>query len=168
MSLCWAVLVAIFHMVKVKTNGRNNNYLRCIQYCSLILSNSNTSKNGLTYTPIDFYVQAIHIQGSWKNLIVTWPSNIGLANLKTIWQLEQWANMNQEFRQWTIRWRRGPHRNSVDISSINVISPILFSPKPGGKWRRRHLIRGAFRKWGNQQRSYLWLELFIFIFVQIF
>ncbi len=35
-------------------------------------------------------------------------------------ELEALKNMNQEFRQWPI----GPIRNLVDISQINVISPI--------------------------------------------
>jgi hypothetical protein len=54
MSLSLAVLFAIFHAVKVKTYGRNNNFGRCLQNRSLLISNT----FGLTYTPIEFYEQA--------------------------------------------------------------------------------------------------------------
>jgi hypothetical protein len=53
-------------------------------------------------------------------------SNGLLAILKNTLEPEQWTNRNQEFTQWTNRKQRGPQRNSVVISPINVSSPICF------------------------------------------
>jgi len=41
-------------------------------------------------------------------------------------ELEKWINRNQEFTNITNRKQRGPQRNSLDISPINVCSPICF------------------------------------------
>jgi hypothetical protein len=51
----WAVLLAIFHSVKVKTYGRNNNNWRYLQNRSIILSNSMLKWPHLQYmyTPIE-------------------------------------------------------------------------------------------------------------------
>ncbi len=46
------------------------------------------------------------------------------SNFENIFELEERANRNQEFSQRTNKKRRGPPRNLVDISLINVISPI--------------------------------------------
>jgi hypothetical protein len=44
--------------------------------------------------------------------------------LKNILELEEWTNRNQEFSQRTNKKQQGSQRNVVDISPINVISPI--------------------------------------------
>jgi hypothetical protein len=49
-----------------------------------------------------------------------------LTILKTILELEEWTNWNQEFSHWANRKRQGPQINLVDVSPNNVISPIYF------------------------------------------
>jgi hypothetical protein len=46
--------------------------------------------------------------------------------LKNILELEEFTNRNQELSQQNNKKRRGPPRNLVDISLINVISPICL------------------------------------------
>ncbi len=80
-----------------------------------------------------------HIQGRRTNFTFSpRPWNSLLVILKTILELDQWANSNQEFRQRTNRKLRGPQRNSRHISN-NCYFSHMFSPKLRGKWRWRHL-----------------------------
>jgi hypothetical protein len=73
------------------------------------------------------YEQASHIRGPQNLFTVSPPSSKDLlAILKNTLELERWTNRNQEFTQKTNRKQRGPQRNSVDISPINVGSQICF------------------------------------------
>jgi hypothetical protein len=57
-------------------------------------------QNGLNYTPIDFYEQVKHIQGSQTKFTFSpRPLNSLLAILKNILELEEWTYRNQEFNQ---------------------------------------------------------------------
>jgi len=58
-------------------------------------------KMSLTYTLINFYGQANHIQGPDQILLFLFSPINFLAILKNILELEQWANRNRELRQWT-------------------------------------------------------------------
>ncbi len=49
-----------------------------------------------------------------------------------------WSNRNLHFTHWTNRKQRGPQRNLVDISPINVISLRPFHHKNFGKENHHH------------------------------
>ncbi len=108
-------------------------------------------QNGLNHTPIDFCEQAKHIRGSQINFTFSRSLNCILAILKDILELEEWTNRNQEFSKWTNMKQQGPHRNLVDVSRINVISPICFHQNRMGNcnneissdtvWRPSHIPR---------------------------
>jgi hypothetical protein len=101
----------MFDAVKVKTCERNNNYWRCLHNCTLILSNS--TLNGLIYTPIDFYEQASHIQGlqSANTPYVLLRFSIGgggLAKSKRGWARAPTLNKlgQKYYHDWIVRVRK--------------------------------------------------------------
>jgi hypothetical protein len=164
-SLRWSVLIAIFHAVKEKTYGRNNNYESCLQNWSLILSNTILKWSHIHSNRFLCMNKKAIFEGRDQILLFLRLLNSHLAILKNILELEQWTIRNQEFRQWTKRKQRGPQRNSRDISpmyckfnryisnsKLYVIPPICFLPLRNGNDETR---RG----------SYFLLELFIFVHI---
>jgi hypothetical protein len=63
-----------------------------------------------------------------------------LATSKNLSELKQRTNRNLEFSQWTNNKQRGMFRNLVDISSVNIISPIYLG------WSRRWIFEYVSRK----------------------
>jgi hypothetical protein len=87
-------------------------------------------KTGLNYTPADFNEQAKHIRGPRINFTDSpRPSNSRSAILRNYGTMgaRRRTNRSEEFSRCTnILIIKGPQRNFVDISPINVISPICF------------------------------------------
>ncbi len=71
-------------------------------------------------------------------------------------ELEQWSNRILQLTQWTNRKQRGPQTNSVDKSPICYFSN-MFSPKPCGKFQRRH-----FEHLKTRRGHYFFQKLFLF------
>jgi hypothetical protein len=148
MSLCWAVLIAVFHSVKVKQMGviviigdpqnRSLLYSAILQYY-------------FTFIPIDFYEQASHSRGSQTNFTDSPLSTNGLlAILKNTLELEQRTNRNREFTQWLIGNKEDRKENQ---EKSEVISPINDS-----FLRYFHVNRVGMAKMTSHQRSILKLS----------
>ncbi len=117
MILWWAVLIAIFHAVKLKTNWTK------------ILTGDFFK---ITWT------QEKHLHGHGQILLSLCSQRMLTNKL----EIKERTNRNQEFRQWTFRKLRWSLRNFVDISPIKFIFSICCYIYRAGKWRWLHLTIG--------------------------
>ncbi len=141
------IVFAIFLAVKLKTYWRNNSNIPfyTLQYYFKMAS-----------TIHYFYEQAKHIRGLQTNVTFSpRPLNSLLAFMKNILELEEWTDRNEEFSKWTNIKQQGPHRNLVDVSRINVISPVCFHQNRMGNCNNKISSEEHFENSKIMRGSYL-------------
>ncbi len=84
MSLCWAVLIAVFHAAKVNSYWRNNNLLEMSSKSHFFSLHYYFKMVSLTYTAGDFYEQASHVRGSQTNFTVSPRSSNDLQSIFSV------------------------------------------------------------------------------------
>jgi hypothetical protein len=128
MSLCWAVLFAIFHVGKVRTYGRNIKYWRWLQNRSLILSNTIskwshlhscrflwTSKQYLRATR-KFYCFSTVLERSFSNF----DTYIGVGT----WSTPEFNNVLTRVRPFRLKFFIAYKRNKAKLDPFHMCFTI--------------------------------------------